>query len=86
MTRRDAVGRLAVALWVIGVGCGNPDAPPVSGSMDEVTVKGTVRVRGKPVNNGIVTFRTSNINRPMAPTREAPIAKDGTYTIKTLVG
>jgi hypothetical protein len=54
--------------------------------MEEVTLKGTVRVRGKPVNNGRVTFRTSNVNRPTAPTKEAEIGKDGTYTIATLVG
>jgi hypothetical protein len=85
MTRRHAAGWLALALWIAG-GCGNPDAPPVSGSMEEATVKGTVRVRGKPVTNGLVSFRSSNINRPAAPTREAPIGKDGTYTAKTLVG
>jgi hypothetical protein len=54
--------------------------------MEEATVKGTVRVRGKPVTNGRVSFRTSNINRPTAPTKEAEIQKDGTYAIKTLVG
>jgi len=85
MTRRHAAGWLALAL-LAGYGCGNPDAPPVSGSLEEATVKGTVRVRGKPVTSGVVSFRCSNINRPTATTREAKINKDGTYTITTLVG
>ena len=67
-------------------GCGNPDAPVVSGSLDEVTVKGAVSIRGKRVTNGRVGFRASNINRPNAPFREAKIEKDGTYTIKAFVG
>ena len=58
----------------------------VSGSMEEATVKGIVRVRGKPVTNGRVTFRSSNINRRTAQTKEAEIDKDGRYTITTLVG
>jgi hypothetical protein len=87
MTRRRAAGWLALALWAAGTGgCRFSDAPPVSGSMEEATVKGTVRVRGKPVTNGVVSFRCSNINRPKAEIREAPIGKDGTYTVKTLVG
>jgi hypothetical protein len=86
MTRRYAAGWLALALWSVGGGCGNPDAPPVSGSMEEVALTGTVRVRGKPVNNGIITFRTANVHRPTAPTYEAKIDKDGTYKITTLVG
>jgi hypothetical protein len=84
MTRQHAAGWLALALCAGG--CGNPDAPRVSGSMEEATVKGTVRVRGKPVTSGVVSFRCSNVNRPTATTREATINKDGTYTIRTLVG
>lgn len=87
MTRRRAAGWLALALTTTGVGgCRFSDAPPISGSLEEATVKGTVRVHGKPVTNGIVSFRTSNINRPNAPLKEAPIGKDGTYTVTTLVG
>jgi hypothetical protein len=84
MTRRHLAGWLVLAVSAV-VGC-NPDAPRVSGSMEEAAVKGTVRVRGKAVDNGIVTFRPSNINRPNVPAREAPIGKDGTYSIKALIG
>jgi hypothetical protein len=87
MTRRSAAGWLGLALWAAGAGgCGFSDTPPVSGSMEEATVKGTVRVRGKAVTNGVISFRPSNVNRPNAPLREAPINKDGTYSIKTLIG
>jgi hypothetical protein len=81
MVRRHVVSWLAVSLWVAGGGCGNP-----FGSTEEATVKGIVRVRGKPATNGQITFRASNSNRRNAPTTNAPIGKDGSYTVKTLVG
>jgi hypothetical protein len=82
MARRHAVGWLALALWMAAGACSNP----FSGSMEEGTVKGIVRVRGKPVTNGQITFRASNINRRNAPAKNAPIGTDGSYTVKTLVG
>jgi hypothetical protein len=54
--------------------------------MEEATVKVTVRVHGKPVNNGSVVFNCVNIRRPNATMPQANINKDGTYEIKTLVG
>jgi hypothetical protein len=87
MTRQRAAVWSALALLIASSGCHSyPGAPDVSGSMEEATVKGTVRVRGQPVNNGTVTFRTANVRRPTAPWHEAPIGKDGTYTVQTLVG
>jgi hypothetical protein len=85
MPRRHAAGWLALALWVAGGGC-NTFAPGLSGSTVEATVSGIVRVRGKPVTNGEITFRSSNVNRRGAPTKNAPIGKDGRYTITTVVG
>jgi hypothetical protein len=85
MRRRHAAVWPALALWTVG-GCGNLDTPPVSGSMEEVTVTGVVRVKGKPVTNGLLGFRTANVRRPNAPRREVAIGKDGRYTVKTLVG
>jgi hypothetical protein len=71
----------------MGPGCnGAAVNPEATGSMTEASVKGTVKVRGKLVNNGEVVFDPANINRPTAAARKAPIGKDGTYTIKTLVG
>lgn len=91
MTYRSAstTSRLALTCLAVTVmvgGCRFSDAPSISGSTEEATVKGTVRIRGKPATNGIVSFRTSNVNRPNAPLKEAPIGKDGTYTVTTLVG
>lgn len=77
---------LALSATGLAGGCSFSDAPPISGSTTEVNLNGTVRVRGKPVTNGIVSFRTANINRPNAPLKESPIGKDGTYSIKTLEG
>src|SRR5262249_59805035 len=81
MSRRLVAAGLALALGTAGLVGGCSDAPPVSGSMEEATVSGIARVRGKPVTNGRVTFRSSNINRPGAPTKEAEIGKDGRYSI-----
>jgi hypothetical protein len=85
--------RLHLAAWTaFGVlvalaGCDpHAGAPSVSGSLEEAIVKGTVRIHGKPVNNGTVTFNCVNIKRPNATPASAPIGKDGTYEIKTLVG
>jgi hypothetical protein len=87
MAGRHAAGWLALALGAAGVGAGcNPSAPAFSGSREEATVTGIVRVRGKPVTGGEITFRASNVNRPDAPTKNARIGKDGRYTIRTLVG
>jgi len=79
------VGTLTVA-WLVALwGCrgGMPDA---SSSMAEATVKGTVKVRGKPVTKGTLIFDPANINRPEAKSRETTIKQDGTYEIKAIVG
>jgi hypothetical protein len=66
MPRRQAAGWLAFALWVAGGGC-NTSAPDPSRSTEEATITGAVRVRGKSVTNGEITFRSSNVNRRDAP-------------------
>jgi hypothetical protein len=77
---------LAVTVLVACGGCGNPDAPRVSGSLEKAVVKGTVSVRGKRVTNGEVSFRAANINRPAVPAVNARIGKDGTFTAEPLIG
>jgi len=57
-----------------------------SASTEEATVKGTVKINGKPATKGIVNFDPSNINRKMEGVRKADIGSDGSYTVKTLVG
>jgi hypothetical protein len=75
-----AAGLSLVAGW----GCG--DKPSVSSSTTEATVKGKVLLNGKPATKGEVVFDPSNYQRREELPRRAPIAKDGTYTITTLVG
>jgi hypothetical protein len=72
-------GSLLAAAW----GCDGK--PAVDTSDEEVTVTGSVKVLGKTPQKGYVRFDPSNYKRKVA-SREAPIAKDGTYSIKTLVG
>jgi hypothetical protein len=74
---------LAAAAVVPGAGCGGPAA---TASLDEATVHGTVSVKGKPATRGKVIFNPANKNRKQVGSVEAAIAKDGTYTLKTLVG
>src|SRR5947209_1699427 len=73
---------LAAGLVAVG-GCGHS---ATTSSTAEGTVTGTVTVRGKRATEGTVTFDPSNAQRKMVPARTAPIGKDGTYTITTLVG
>lgn len=61
-------------------------APAVSASTEEGTVHGTVTVNGKKASGGTILFDPSNVNRKSASAASAEIGKDGTYTIKTLVG
>ena len=77
---------LLAALVLAGCGGGGSGVAPVSGSDEEASVKGTVYLRGKPLNNGRVLFNPVNIKRADAQARQAPINKDGTYSVKTLVG
>jgi hypothetical protein len=85
MTRRLRYGGLvasAIALTMAS-GCGGAAA---TSSHDEATVHGTVTVKGKRATQGKVFFNPANVNRKETGTTEAVIAKDGTYTLKTLVG
>src|SRR3954469_17261904 len=78
-------GLAAATLLVIAWGCGS-GAPAVDTSTTEATVKGVVTIRGKPVTEGRISFDPSNVKRKSEPVRSAPIGKDGSYTVKTLVG
>ena len=82
---RLSAGVLAGALLAC-YGCGGSGAPPVSSSTEEATVHGRVTLDGKPPSGGSVSFDPSNIGRKDARIASAEIGKDGSYTIKTLVG
>ena len=76
------------ALTLIGLaicGCGS-GAPSVSSSRTEATVHGKVTINGKAPATGEVTFDPSNVRRRDAPVNVGPIGKDGTYSVRTLVG
>jgi hypothetical protein len=79
----QAVGLLGTTLLLIGWGCSG--TPPVDTSMEEATVHGVITIQRKPVTSGRVIFDPANIKRNVPP-RKAEIGKDGSYSIKTLVG
>lgn len=85
---RNGVGvALVMGMLIAPWGCdGGGGAPPVESSLAEAKVRGTVKARGKLVTNGEVSFNPANAARKDVPTRSAPISKDGTYEITTLVG
>jgi len=66
-------------------GCDSTGTPPVEGSQEEVSVKGTVKVKGKLLPGGTIHFNASNSAR-MVPSRDAEIQPDGTFTGKAYVG
>jgi hypothetical protein len=87
MNRCASIVWTAALLVTMASGCGsNPAASSLTSSMEEATLKGTVRVSGKPVNNGTVSFRTAHINRPNSPTKTVEINKNGSYSVQTVVG
>jgi hypothetical protein len=84
--RRRHAGLLVLTLlvWPAGPGC-DDGKPYVDTSLNEATVTGTVRVRGKPAEGGTIVFSASNSERIVSP-KGAPINKDGTYTVTTYTG
>jgi hypothetical protein len=86
MRRRRFLDGLAVAVVLITTlaGCASGEAPGET-TLDEAQVKGTVKVRGKPLDGGTLHFNPSNAKRVVGA-RDTTIAKDGSFTVKTLVG
>lgn len=84
-TRRWVGAALATGLLVAPWGCGTGGGTPVTSSTAEAKVHGTVKARDKLVTEGEVIFDPGNAARDV-PTRSAPIRKDGTYEVTTLVG
>lgn len=86
MRRRDGLVLVlsACSLITLAWGCDGGPAPATS-SMEEATVSGTVTIRGKTATKGTVFFDPASYQRPVGA-RSTEIGKDGTYTIKTLVG
>jgi hypothetical protein len=59
--------------------------PDRESSLDEATVTGTVKVRGKLLAGGELNFNAVNPNRKVE-TRKATIGTDGTYSAKVFLG
>jgi hypothetical protein len=74
----------ASTLLVVTWGCDG--TPAVDTTTAEATVSGVVKVHGKPMAGGEITFDASNNQRTSETPRKAPIGKDGTYSITTLQG
>jgi hypothetical protein len=72
---------LLMTMW----GCGDERAS-VDTTTAEAKVSGTVRVRGKPMNGGEISFDPSNYQRKDEKPRKAKIGADGTYSVVTLQG
>ncbi len=79
--RGFALAPLVLASW----GCGS-GAPSVETSNSEAKVTGTIKVHGKPMHGGEITFDPANYQRTDATPRIAKVGLDGTYEISTLVG
>ena len=60
-------------------------SPDRESSLDDATVTGTVKVRGKLLEGGELHFHAVNPNRRV-DRRNAAIGKDGTFTVKTYIG
>ena len=82
--RRMALTASTFLALTVPLGC-NDSKPSTSSSTTEATVKGVVKIDGKLVDQGDIIFDPSNYQR-QSTSRTAPIAKDGSYEIKTLVG
>ena len=74
----------ATALSLAACGCSD-GTPSVESSTAEAKVTGTVKVNGKSMTSGTVTFDASNYARTNGA-RTANIKSDGTYEVTTLVG
>ncbi len=67
------------------LGCGDSH-PAVDSSLTEATVKGVVKLRGKPAQGGgEIRFNPSNVERKVA-TKSAKIEEDGSYSLTTYTG
>lgn len=77
-------GRIGLAA-MLAVLSGCSAAPDRESSLDEATVTGTVKVRGKLLDGGELNFNAVNPNRRVSM-RKAAIGKDGTFTAQAYVG
>ncbi len=77
---------LTFGLLLVASGCGDGKPAVDSSTTAEGKVSGTVKIRGKAMKGGEITFNPANYQRKDAQPRTARIKEDGTYEITTLVG
>jgi hypothetical protein len=82
--RLKVAGLLMATVIVAAWGCGDGSVREDSSS-EEATVSGTIKFKGKPLTKGEVTFSGGNTSRTKPPAKAA-IGKDGSYSLKALVG
>ncbi len=80
---RASLASLALAVS-LAAGCGD-GKPWVDTSLNEATVSGIVKVKGKPADGGTILFNASNSGR-IVTAKTAKIGSDGSYTVKTYTG
>lgn len=78
-----AIRRSTAGILLLAAGCSSE--PTLDTAKTEAVVKGVVKLNGKPATEGEIIFDPANYQRNV-PKVTAPIGKDGTYEIKTLVG
>jgi hypothetical protein len=79
-------GLVAACAVTLSLGGGCVGETSATSSYEEAAVHGTVKVQGKLVRSGTVSFEPSNGDRSEAMPRTSPIGKDGTYSLKAPVG
>ena len=82
-SQRQSLRAVLAMSLLIAAGCGG--SPGEETTSAEATIRGVVKLDGKPATEGEIVFDPSNYKRP-APQSKATIGKDGTYEVKTLAG
>jgi hypothetical protein len=81
---RSRAGQFTVAALLTAL-CGCSTPPDRQSTLEEATLKGTVKVRGKFLQGGELSFNAVNPNRRV-DVRKATISKDGRYETKVYIG
>lgn len=85
-TMRQVLTSAVTAAALLGAVAGCDDGTPsVASGNEEVSVAGTVKFKGQPVEDGEIIFDGSNVKRKDGTFRTAKV-KAGAYELKALIG